>query len=337
MRIDYSSLLTKAWNITWKFKMLWFFGFLAALGGAGWQGSGNGGPPNFQFNNNINFSDSRRGDYPQGDYPRGDVPREWQPAFDQLAKIDLNTWITIAVVVVCSLLLLGLALWLLSIVGRGGLIGGIIAADTGGKASFREAWDIGVHNFLRLFLIRFIGVIVTLLIGIVLFLPMMFIGILTCGLGFIPMIFVSFIIGIIVAVWFAYMDYAVVVEKLGVGDAIGRAWSVMRDNIGPVAILCLILFAVTLGVGLGLLILFAPSGVMIFLSMLPLITGSGALNSGLLVAGIVLLALFIIASWIVQAVMTVWETAVMVLAYREFIQRSPLPVIPADAQPQIPA
>jgi hypothetical protein len=333
MKINYSSLLSKAWNITWKFKVLWFFGFLAALGGAGWGGSGGGSSsPNFNFSN-----DSSSVNYPRGDYPRGDIPQEWQSAYDQLSKIDINTWITIGVVVICSLLLLGLAFWLLSIVGRGGLIGGIVAADTNDKVTFREAWDTGTHNFLRLFLIRLIGFCVSLLLGVILFLPTLLIGIVTCGLGFIPMICVGFIIGIVVNVWFAYMDYVVVVEKRGVGEAIGRAWSVMRDNIGPVAILYIILFAVTLGVGLGLLILFAPSGVVIFLSMLPLITGSGALNTGLLAAGIVLFVLFIIASWIVQAVMTVWETAVMVLAYREFIQRSPLPAAPTETQPQIAA
>ncbi|MGB7537787.1 MAG: hypothetical protein WBM17_04545 [Anaerolineales bacterium] len=329
MNINYSSLLSKAWNITWKFKVLWFFGFLAALGGAGWGNSGGGGgsSPSFNFNSNPS----------SGAYRRGDIPRELQPTYDQLAKIDLNTWITIGVVVICSLLLLGLALWLLSIIGRGGLIGGILAADTNGKVAFREAWDIGTKNFLRLFLIRLIGIVVSLLIGIVVFLPTVFIGVLTCGLGFIPMICVGFVIGIVVNVWFAFMDYTVIVEKRGVGEAIGRAWTVLRDNIGPIAILYIILFAVSLGVGLGLLILFAPAAVTIFLSLLPLITVSGDLNGTLLVVGIVLAALFIVICWIVQAVQTVWETSVMVLAYREFIKRSPLPVISTEEQPQIAA
>jgi hypothetical protein len=39
----------------------------------------------------------------------------------------------------------------------------------------------------------------------------------------------------------------------------------------------------------------------------------------------------------VQAVRTVWETSVIVLAYREFIKRSPLPVISTEEQPQIAA
>jgi flagellar biosynthesis protein FliQ len=331
MSINYSSLLSKAWNITWKYKVLWFFGFLAAFGGVGWGNSGGWSTgPNFNFNNNTNS-----GNYQRGDYPRGDIPREWQSAVDQLSQIDLNTWITIGVVVVCSLLLLGLAFWLLSIIGRGGLIGGILAADSNDKVTFREAWNIGTKNFWRLFLIRMIRIIVSLMIGIIVFLPSLLIGILTCGLGFIPMICVGLVIGIMAKVWFVYMDYAVIMEKRGIGEAIGRAWSILRDNIGPIAILYIILFAVSLGVGLGLLILLAPAGVTIFLSLLPLITGSGSVNTALLVTGVVLLVLFIVASWAVHAVETVWETSVMVLAYREFIQRSPLPAAPMEAQPQI--
>jgi hypothetical protein len=334
MNTSFSSLLSKAWNITWKYKVLWFFGFLAALGGAGWGNSSGGSGPNFNFNLNSGTSSSN---YRQGVYPRGDVPKEWQTAFDQLAAIDINTWITVGVVVVCSLLLLGLVFWLLSIIGRGGLIGGVLAADANGKVTFREAWDTGTRNFLRLFLIRLLGIGISILIGIIVFLPTVFIGILTCGLGFIPMACVSIIVGMVLKAWFAFMDYAVIVEKRGVGEAIGRAWTILRDNIGPVAILYIILFGVSLGVGLGLLILFAPAGVTIFLSLLPLITASGSVNTSALVTGIVLFVLFIVASWIVQAVLTVFETAVMVFAYREFSQKSPLPVpAPAD-QAQITA
>jgi hypothetical protein len=336
MSSNYSSLLSKAWNITWKYKVLWFFGFLAAFGGVGWGNSGGWSTgPNFNFNNNTNVGNYPRGDYPRTYYPRGEIPREWQSAVEQLSQIDLNTWITIGVVVVCSLLLLGLAFWLISIIGRGGLIGGILAADTNSKVTFREAWDIGTKNFWRLFLIRMIRIIVYLMIGIIVFLPTLLIGILTCGLGFIPMICVGFVIGIVAKVWFVYMDYAVILEKRGIGEAIGRAWSILRDNIGPIAILCIILFAVSLGVGLGLLILLAPAGVTVFLSLLPLITGSGSVNTALLIAGIVLTVLFIVVSWVVQAVQTVWETAVMVLAYRQFAQRSLLPAAPIEDQPQI--
>jgi len=328
MGINYSSILSRAWTITWKYKVLWLFGFLVILGGgSGWADS-NGGSisaPNFQFQSGFNESGM----------DRRNIPPEWRSTLDQLAEINLSTWISIAAGVVCCMFLIGLALWLVSILGRGGLIGGINAAETAEKVTFREAWETGLHCFLRLFLIRLLGIVVGIAIVVVLVLPGMFLGILTCGLGCIPLFCVMFLIGIAVDIWFAFMDYAVVVEKLGVGEAIGRAWTVMRDHIGPVIIFYLILFAISLAVGIVMVILFIPSGGLMFLSMLPLITEGGSLNIVLLVIGAVLFGLTILVTTVFQAVYTVWETSVMVLAYREFSKTTPLLSVSTERQPEV--
>ena len=39
--MDFGEVLTKAWKIIWKFKVLWIFGILSSCG----QGSGNSGNP----------------------------------------------------------------------------------------------------------------------------------------------------------------------------------------------------------------------------------------------------------------------------------------------------
>lgn len=332
MSLDYSSLLTKAWNITWKYKVLWFFGFLAALGGAGWGGSsGGGGSPSFNFKFGSSSSSS------SSIYRNGDYPPAMRATIDKINSIDLSSILAIAFGVVCVLAILGLALWLLSIVGRGGLIGGILKAEADEKITFRETWNTGTHYFLPLLLIRLLGIAVGIIISIVVGLPLVFLGILTCGIGLIPMVCLMFVIGIAINVWFAFMDYAVVVENLGVGTAIGRAWTVLRDHVGPVFILWIVLFAISLGVGLGMVILFAPSGVLLFLSVLPLIQATGSLNGTLLVAGIVLLVLFVLASWLVQAVVTVWETGVMVLAYKKLSGETPFLAVRIQGPPPVAA
>lgn len=48
MSINYSAILSRAWNITWKYKILWIFGFLAALGSGGGIRSG----PQFSYQMN---------------------------------------------------------------------------------------------------------------------------------------------------------------------------------------------------------------------------------------------------------------------------------------------
>ena len=41
--MDYGRVLTRAWEITWRWKILWILGFLAALG----SGSGGGGSSSY--------------------------------------------------------------------------------------------------------------------------------------------------------------------------------------------------------------------------------------------------------------------------------------------------
>ena len=327
MGIRYSEIFSKAWTITWKYKVLWFFGFLAMLGGNGAFNSPAGGNPSPRFSAN----------YGAEEINRRYIPPDWTSTIEQMEKVDVNTWISIAVIAGCGLLLLGLACWLISILGRGGLISGILAADTTGKLTFREAWDAGVRYWLKLFVIRLLGILVSLLVAILIFLPGAFIGLITCGIGFIPVACFLFVLGIVVNLWFAFMDYAIVVENLGLGEAIGRAWTVLRNHIGPALVFWLLLFAASLVVGIGMLILLLPSAVFIVLAFLPLFTGIGVFNPTMLVIGLVLLALFILVSIVVKSVYTVWETGVMTLAYREFGKRTPLLAVAAAPQQVVSA
>jgi hypothetical protein len=325
MSINYSAILSRAWNITWKYKILWIFGFLAALGSGG--GIRSGPQFSYQMNGpNTQYTQWNR-------VERANLPPGWADFFDRLAKIDVNTSINIIVGVACCLLLLGLCLWILSIIGRGGLIGGFVKADASGAVTFREAWGIGLRCFWRLLLIRLLAIVVGLVVAVVIFLPGIFISILTCGLGFFPLICVVIIVGVVVEMWFFLMDYSVVMENQGVGESIGRAWTILRDHIGPIIILYLIVFAVSLGVGVVMLVLFAPGAVMIFLSVLPLIAGSGALNVPLLVAGIVLQVIFILLSLVIGAVWTAWKAGVWALAYKEFARATPPMVVAAENPP----
>jgi hypothetical protein len=319
MSIEYSSILSKAWNITWKYKILWFFGFLAILaqGGSGFSGS-NGGFGGFQ--NQINYNLGPR------EVEQANLPPALRDFVDQLKNVDVNTWVTIAVLVACVLLFLGIALWLISIIGRGGLIAGIVSADSAGKVAFGEAWNAGLRFYVRLLLIRLLEFAVGILMFLVLILPGIFFGIITCGIGFIPLVCVLIVAGVVINIWFAFMDFAVVVENQGVGAAIGRAWNVVRDHIGPIIIFYIILFAVSLVVGIAMLILFLPAGVLIFLSVLPALTGAAAtVNVPVLIVGIVLMAAYLLFSILVRSVFMTWRTGVLTLAYREFIKRTPLP------------
>jgi hypothetical protein len=320
MSINYSSILTRAWTTTWKYKILWIFGFLVILGGSG-NGVSYSSPPT-----SYNFQTSKT----------SNLPPEWRNISDQLSRIQVNTWINIIVAVVCCLFLLAVGLWLLSIIGRGGLIGGIVKADASGSISFREAWGAGLHSFWRLLLIRLLRIVVGLAVAVVIFLPGAIIGVLTCGLGFIPLFCGAIIIGVVLGLWFLLMDYAVVVENQGAGEAVGRAWTILRDNVGPAVIFYLIQLAVSVGVGFVLLILVSPAAILIFLSVLPLITQAGPLNVALLVIGLILLVLFMLVSALVNAVYEVWQTSVWTFAYQAFTGRQQVAVVAGANPPPAP-
>jgi hypothetical protein len=326
MSMNYSSILTRAWTIAWKYKILWIFGFLAMLGGGGSGWNAGSGGSNFRYSVNDGSAQIEQ----------SNLPPEWKSFVNQLSQININTWINIIVAVGCCLLLLWVCLSVLSIIGRGGLIGGIVKADATGGVSFGDAWGTGVRYFWRLLALRLLAIVVNLVAGIILLLSGAIITVFTCGLGCIPVICGMVIIGVALRLWFRLMDYAVVVENQGVGEAIGRAWTILRDHIGPAVIVYLILLAVSLVMGFVVLILVAPGAALIFLSFLPLITQAGSLNVPLLVIGIVLLVIFTLVSLLINAVYTVWETGVWTFAYQAMIgQQQSMIVAGGDTPPAV--
>src|SRR3990172_4054264 len=129
--MDYGAILSRAWKITWNHKILWVFGFLAGLasggGGGGNAGGGGGGQPGG----------------PGGPGGPGFLP----PDFER--QMERPEVIGIILAVACVLILIAIALFVLSTIGRGGLIGGIRMADDTDKVTFGEAWAVGVRYFWR--------------------------------------------------------------------------------------------------------------------------------------------------------------------------------------------
>ncbi len=48
--MDYSSVLRRAWDITWRYKGLWILGILASCSGNGGSGAGGRGGSGFNYN-----------------------------------------------------------------------------------------------------------------------------------------------------------------------------------------------------------------------------------------------------------------------------------------------
>ena len=295
MNLDFGGILRRAWEITWRNKILWLLGILSAIGSGSGGYSGNS---NFRFDqNDPNFQ-------------------------DRFPDLDPNVVIAIVLGIACVAIVLAIVFWILSIIGRGGLIGGINVADTRGSVSLGEAWRIGTKYFWPVLLIGLAVAILSVIVALGSAVAVATICLLPLGcLGFllIPVLSV-----------FTYLaQTAAVTDNLSVGDAFSRAWQIVKANIGAIIVLGLILavvnFCIAFVVALPLTFIAAP--------ILVAIAGFGNENavvgtSALAIAGLCLVA-WIPVLIVVRGILETWVTSAWVLAYRRLQQpagrRSPGP------------
>ena len=102
--MEYGKLFSRAWDIVWKYKFLIILGILAAL--AGGFGSGASGSSGATF---------------EGDQPHFEFDMPWGAGHHTLAPLWVLAIVAIALVI-------GLALWVVSTIARGGLVAGADAA-----------------------------------------------------------------------------------------------------------------------------------------------------------------------------------------------------------------
>jgi hypothetical protein len=306
--MDFGKVLGRAWEITWRWKMLWVLGFLAALG----QGGGGSSFPQ----TNYSFTGD---DFNQFDYRLGDSAEQF---FLALSGVIL--------VVICVFMIIAIALWVISVIARGGLIAGVLQIETEGESSFGKAWSAGARKFWTLFglgILAAIPLILLLILGGVVFFSGIFVGIglldVAEAAGITTLILVSIICGgflccglfflvIILEQIRVYGERAAIIEDLGWIDAFIRGWDVLKSNLGATIIYWLIFFAlgiVIFGVSVGIMfVLGAPLFAMFFTSE-PGLWWLGPICIGGLL-GMIVFALL-------RSIIVTFTSATWTLAYRE--------------------
>ncbi len=321
--MDYGRVLKRAWEITWRWKILWILGFLATLGSGGGPGSSSG-----------SSSYTTNGD-------------EWTRWWDQTFHgPEFPAGVIAAIVGIgCLALIIGIAIWVVSVIARGGLIAGVQQVEEEGQTSFGQAWRAGVRRFWSLFGISFLAaipIIILVVVGIVVLIVMLAgsglafeeswaaggFGILTsllcggvlcCGMAIVAVVLQQIRI---------YAERAAVLEELGWIEAFVRAWNVLRANLGDTIVFWAIFFAI----GIGLFI--AVSVVLVAVAAPFAAIGANVGPGPWLVAPIVgggLIA--IIVGSLIGAVVETFTSATWTLAYREM---TGLDVAPAAASTAAP-
>ena len=303
-------VLRRAGQITWRHRLLWIFGILVSLGMIGTR---------------IGVSSS------QWELAAQELP----PGLRQPVVDFLNGPYVATVEAVLTVLgfIIGLGLMVLSVLGRIGLVHQVRAVEEYGVAVLKGGWLAGKRHLWQAFFIR---LLLGLLVGVIVFvgaLPVVVagfltgeqeqleaqvFGVLTAGaLGlicFAPAVCLSLLLSIPISVLQRLSIRVCVFEKLGVRASIIRAWEILRENLGWLALVWLVLAAANAGVmvlvGFPLAVvwwlLFSTAWLAMFFS--PLFS-------------VILLLLIGLAVWLVASVIggvvETFSSATWTLAYRE--------------------
>lgn len=124
--MDYTDILTSAWKVTWRYKILWLFGLFAGAGMAG----GGGGSSSY---------------------------RTQQPASTSLtnemaiARTFIERYIGVILLVAVVLVLLALVFLVVGVAARGGIIHLVNEAEEGREVRATDGWRVGFRKWWRIF------------------------------------------------------------------------------------------------------------------------------------------------------------------------------------------
>jgi hypothetical protein len=251
--MNYGEILSKAWQIIWKHKVLWIFGILAGCAGGG--GGGGGGNASSSFQN--------------GSQNGGDMFPRLQHTINQIPPAVI---VAIVIGVILLILILVVLAIFLGTIGKIGLIRGTLQADQNmdTRLNFGELFSGSMSYFWRVFLLN-------LLVGLLIFaavIVLIIIGfgmtIITFGIGLLcllPLCCLMFPLIWAISVIVEQSSIAIVVENLGVMDGLRKGWRVVKENPAPMLVMFLIL-QIAIGLIVGLIL-----GIPMFIVMAPLFVG----------------------------------------------------------------
>lgn len=329
--MDFGEILSKAWKIIWKHKVLWIFGLLASCGAQSWGGGGGG-------SSSINTMPQNGSGIPMRNLPpwMRDFFFQMQRGFE-----DGTIWIYIVLIVLALILLsfvLSVVFLLLRTVGKIGLVRGAWKADEGQETlTFPELLGEVQHYFWRVLLFSIVLAVLGFVVGLILFLPVILMILFTLGCGLLCLIPLSIAVSWFISVLVELTIVAILGEDLDVIKAVERAWALLTGNLAPVALMTLILF-------LGRMIIGIFTALPILLVIAPAVIGiiaeaRAATVIGLLISGVGLMIYIVLAIFVNSVVESYFSTA-WTLVFRRLTGRgadeTPAPAGEAPEEPTLP-
>ncbi len=304
--MDYFGMAKRAWEITWRYRVLWLFGFLAGASGTGGSGSG------------TNYSGGS-----------GDLTAEQSAQFDQAASwMGDNLALIIGATVLIALIVL--CFWIISVAARGGLVHLASQADEGIAPTVREGFTVGFHVWGRVFLIGLVIYLPFVLLMMLIMVPTVILpiiaavqadgsgstgGAIAAVLGMIGILIVEILVFAIVGMLLGLIEQLAlrhgVLADMPAMESVRTAMRDLRARFLDVFLMWL----VTLGVGFVVALVFGAVAAMFGIAV------AGAAMTGLwplaVVIGVVMMLVFIVPGAIVSA----FSSTLWTVFYRRFTGR----------------
>ena len=311
MNFNFGEILTRAWQITWKYKVLWIFGILASCTQG--SGGGSGGGSNSGY---------RAGPYDQNLSPE---LKQFFYKIENAGEWMVDNWWIFIVIGLVILLLIAVSVFL-GTIGQIGLIKGSYKAEKEEpeKLVFGELFSASLPYFWKVFgLSLLIFLAVMLLIA-----PIIVLGAMTV-VCLLPVICILIPIAWIVSVIVEQANRAIVLENMNIFDALKRGWEIAKSNIGPLLIISLILFGINLVIGLVIAI---PILIVVIPALIGFVASEGRAIAPLYTIAACICA-YIPVSLVANGILITFTQSTWTLTYMRLTQNPVLSEAPVFAEP----
>ncbi len=323
--MDYGKLLSRSFEVTFKYRVLWVFGFLLAL-------FGGGGGGNFNFGNYTVGGGNGSGN-------RGSTGGN---VFPTLPSEFWQTFSLVIAGILCLILILFLLSIVLRFVSRGALIGLVRELESNATTpTVRRGFSIGASRFwqllgialtinIPLFIISVALILVAALPIIASIMPMISAGRSFDEIGgvFLGGMFGSILllccagiflwaVALVIRPFYEFIVRECVVQKRGVLDSIRAGYRMVRANLGNVAVLYVLIIGIGIGFGIvmffvGLFLIGIPTAAAVLVGVAAQSVGPAVIVG--LIFGIPMLLVLLFISGLFQAFeSTLWTEGYLAL------------------------
>jgi hypothetical protein len=316
--MNFGEVLSKAWQIIWKHKVLWIFGILAGLLGSG--------------SNNLSYTLNDAN------------PNNLPPAIQEYTQSPEQMIPLVILGILVGLVLLVLVIFL-GTIGRIGLIRGTQMADSGSsRLVLGELFSGSMPYFWRVFFLNLLFGLAVSAFVIILVLGAIFGSILTLGLGLIclvPLCCLMIPVFWAVNIFLEQANIAIVVENVGIWEGLSQGWKVFSSNLGVMIGMGLILWLISLATGLLI-------GIPLIFTLAPVVTTAlwqaEDLFRGSVIFGVVCFCLYLPVLIFLTGILTAYIKSAWTLMYLRLtkqgqpIMADDIPLPPAEestAQPEV--